>query len=234
MTVHGADATSDYEYDVDDRGTGSNTCDDPLTKEKLKALCLKRVNAYVHVNEMVSEVSSGTKKKRKQRQKQSDSGRGGYIVSVNKGDKEARRAIKAVADAIVADANRNVISAVSSFISDARLFELVDILCASKADVSLITEMTRRGDLTTLAKIDSKCPKLLQAVLTFVQSDDESVVALNGILRNASQAASGATEVLNAAVAASQRPGDVSRYLEVNRRGGVRGQVLRWVLGGAT
>ena len=119
-------------------------------------------------------------------------------------------------------------------VSDARLFELVEILLASKADVSLITEMARRGDLTTLATINTKCPKLLQAVLTLAQLDDESVVALNGILRNACEASSGAEEVLNAAVAASQHPGDVMRYLEVNRRGGVRARVLRWILRGAT
>ena len=84
-------------------------------------------------------MSRPTKTKRKQRKKQSDKGRGGYIVNV------ARRAIKAVADAILADENQNVASAVTSFISDARWFEMVEILLASQADVSLITEMARRG-----------------------------------------------------------------------------------------
>jgi hypothetical protein len=233
MTVYGTDeATSDYDCDADERGPGSSTCDDPLTKEKLEALRLKRVNAYVRVDEAVSEVSYATNKKREQRKKQSDNGRGDYIVSVNKKDKEARRAIKAVANAILV--NQNAASAVTSFISDARLFELVEILLASKENVSLITDMARRGDLTALATINTNFPKLLQAVLTLAQSDDESAAALDGIFRNVSEASSGAEEVLNAAVAASQHPGDVMRYLEVNRRGGVRAQVLRWILRGAT
>jgi hypothetical protein len=235
MAVHGADETaSDYEYNADSRASGSSTCDDALTKEKLKALRLKRVNAYVRVDETVLEVSNGTKKKREQRKKQSDDGRGGYIVSVNKGDKEARRAIKAVADAILADENQNVILAVTAFVSDARLFELVEILFASKADISSITEMATRGDLAMLATINTKSPKLLESVLTMAQSDDESVAALNSILRNASEPSSGARKVLNAAVAASQSPGDIIRHFEVIRRGGVRAQLLKWALGRAT
>lgn len=235
MTVYGTDeATSDCGCDADDRGPASGAYTDPLTKEKLKELDLEQTIAYVRVKSKVSELSYATNKRREQRKKQSNIGRGDYIVSVNKKDKEAKRAIKAVADAILADENKNVTSAVNSLISDARLFELVEILFASKADVSLITEMARRGDLTTLGAVNRKCPKLLQTVLTFAKSDDESVAALNGILRNASEASSGAKEMLNAAVAASQRPGDIIRYLEVSRRGGVRAQVLRWVLGGAT
>jgi hypothetical protein len=232
MTVHGVDeATSDSGCDAGDRSPGSSPCADPLAKEKLKALGLKPINAYVRVDRTVAEVSNATKKKREQRKKQSDKGHGDYNVTVNKEDKDARRTIKAVADAILADESQNVTSAVFSFISDARLFELVELLFASEADISSIIKMARRGDLATLATINTKNPKLLQTVLTLAQSEDEG---LNGILRNALESSSGAKEVLNAAVAASQRPGDVLRFLEVDRRGGVRARVLRWVLRGAT
>jgi hypothetical protein len=75
----------------------------------------------------------------------------------------------------------------------ARLFELVELLSASEADISSIIEMARRGDLGTLATTNTNSPKLLQTVLPLAQSDAE------GILRNAPEASFGAKEVLSAA-----------------------------------
>lgn len=215
--------------------TGSNK--GPLGKDKLDELGLERVDAYVHIDRIdahvhtdgvTDDVSEATKNKREQRQKKCDAGLGQYVVWVPN-DKDAKKALKAVADAVVAD--KNMGSVILSFISSDGLLELFEVLPTSEPEVSSIIEMARRGDLTALAAINDTNPTLLQAISGLTHSDDESLSALHGILRCMADASVNTKEVLEATNAASRYPEDVLRFTQVRQRGGLRAQVLKWVLG---
>jgi hypothetical protein len=221
--------------------TGGNT--GPLGKDKLDELGLERVYAYVHIDRVdaaggvdaqsqtdgvAEDVSEATKNKRVQRQERCDAGLGQYVVWVPN-NKEAKKALKAVADAVVAD--ENICSAILSFISSDALLELFELLSTSEPEVSSIIEMARRGDLTALAAINVTNPTLLQAISGLTHSDAAALTALHGILRCIVAASVNAKEVLEATTAASRYPEDVLRFTQVRRRGGLRARVLKWVLG---
>ena len=144
-------------------------------------------------------------------------------------DKDAKKALKAVADAVVAD--KNVSSAILSFISSDALLELFELLSTSEPEVSSIIEMARRGDLTALAAINATNPTLLQAISGLTHSDDDALTALHGILRCMVDASVNAKQVLEATSAASRYPEDVLRFTRVRQRGGLRARVLKWLLG---
>ena len=219
--------------------TGSNR--GPLGKDQLDELGLERVDAYVHIDRVDAHVhtdgvnahvhtdgvSEATRNKREQRQKKCDAGLGQYVVWVPN-NKDAKKALKAVADAVVAD--ENVGSVILSFISSDALLELFEVLSTSKSEVSSIIEMARRGDLTALAAINVTNPTLLQAI-SDAHSDDEALTALHGILRCMVDGSLNAKQVLEATTAASRYPEDVIRFTQVRQRGGLRARVLRWVLG---
>src|SRR6266702_2786974 len=120
--------------------TGSNK--GALGKDKLDELGLERVDAYVHVDRVdahvhadgvTDDVSEATKNKRVQRQEKCDAGLGQYVVWVPN-NKDAKKALKAVADAVVAD--ENVGSVILSFISSDALLELFEVLPTSEPEVS--------------------------------------------------------------------------------------------------
>jgi hypothetical protein len=209
----------------------------PLSKDKLDELGLERVDAYVHIDRVdandrsggvTDDVSEATKNKREQRQKKCDVGLGQYVVWVPN-DKDTKKALKAVADAVVAD--KNVGPVILSFLSSDALLELFEVLSTSVPEVSSIIEMARRGDLTALAAINDTNPTLLQAISSLTHSDDQALSALHGILRCMVDASVNTKEVLEATTAASRYPEDVLRFTQVRQRGGLRARVLKWVLG---
>jgi hypothetical protein len=215
-------------------GSGSDSCDEGQFDEKVAEWGLQPTKAYVRVARgKKKEVSEGAKDEREYRARRKADGFGQYVVEVPV-DEDGKRTVYAVAQAIVDDKEdtKNIRSIISTVVSSPALLELCQLLSASGVDVSSIVELIERGDLTKIAAIRAECPTLLEDIVRLAQSNDEFMSVLDCLVRHEGGISDGSAQgLLGAAVAANDCP-EVLRFLEVRQRGGFRGRVLGWVLGG--
>jgi hypothetical protein len=198
-----------------------------------RLLPLEPTKAYIRVARgKRKEGSEATTEKRKYRANRKAAGFVQYVVEVPV-DEDAKRAVYAVAQAIVGDQKntKNIRTIISTVASSPALLELCQLLSVSGVDVSSIVKLIEHGDLTKLAAIRAECPTLLDDIVRLAQSNDEFMSVLDCLVRHEGGISDGSAQaLLDAAVAANDCP-EVLRFLEIRQRGGFRGRVLDWLVG---
>ena len=234
MTAYaGAKGSFGSDHDAYDQGTGSDTSDEPGLRLKLAELGLRRVEAYVRDARGEKKVSKSAEDKRKYRAQRRADGIGQYQVEVPE-DEDAKRAVYAVAKAIVDDkqGTKNTRSIIFSVVSSSAMLELAQLVMTSGVNVPSIVDLIDRGEIDKIDEIRAARPTLLDDIASLAKSNPHFLSVLDALFRHAVHISdASATGLLNAAVAASGRP-EILQFLEVRRRGGLRARLLRWALRG--
>ena len=201
-------------------------------KDQLAKMGMRRVDAYVRDARKKGNVSQAAKDKRAYRAQRKAEGIGQYVVEVPE-DEDAKRAVYAVAKAIIddkADSN-NVRSIIVSVASNPDMLDLVYLLSAAEADVSSLIEMTKSGTLNKLAAIRATHPTLLDHLSELAKSNDKFLSVVDCLCRHGTSISHGsAAGLLEASVLASECL-DTLSFIKVRQRGGLRARLLGWLLG---
>lgn len=145
-------------------------------------------------------------------------------------DATVLNAINTVAVALVAD--REFHRTLAVLASNPSLRETVDCAASAPDDATLIAKAARSGGLLQLAKVADANGELVQCLAQMV-GDGVFLEAVSVLVRNFSEmnANSSSERPLEAAAAALRAPAATLRFSDVRERGGIRAQILDWILG---
>jgi hypothetical protein len=233
------DPPSHSEAESDRAGRGERSRHSRPSARELARLRLKKVAAYVSVDELSvtqqdgtdagveDDVSSDTKRKRKQRQADEAANRHQFSVKMPKDDPVLKETIKMVAATLAQD--REFHRTWDALSSDPSLREIIDYVASSLGDTALIAKAARTGGLLQMAKVADADSELAQCL---AQSVGESAL-LNSIRMVAVALAEDREfyDTLNAFVSnpslreivdcAASAPGDADLIAKAARTGGL-------------
>lgn len=138
-------------------------------------------------------------------------------------DAETKQTIQAVVAAIGADSGM--------YVRMPAVIQLCKILCEQGEEVTGIVDMARRGELTRTLTAFAANPTLFENVLKWKASGDDILSTFGSVFDRTEDGVADAKVILAAVVAASQRPDDVLRFVSASQGGGLRGRLLKWLLG---
>lgn len=215
-------------------------------KKLAKGIGLKEISAFVP--DRRAPRSTAAKNKAKQRDKNK---RKQCNVEVTE---EVRSTIQALAQAIKADPAVHTI--VRSLVSDGKTRQIIELVLTAIAadpamdvtmpaviqlcktlseqggDISGFVEMAKAGDLIRMTSVFATTPTLIENVLKWNAVGDDLLSTFGSIFEEVEDGGVDLHTIQAAVVAASRRPDDVLRFVSASQRPGLRGRLLRWLLGG--
>ncbi|WP_334402147.1 hypothetical protein [Bradyrhizobium sp. AZCC 2289] len=145
-------------------------------------------------------------------------------------DGTALKAIRIVAMALIGD--REFYRTLVALVSNPLLRETVDCTSLEPGGMTLIAKAARSGGLLQMAKVAEANGELAQCLAQLAENGVllKAISVLVGSFNKV--AAEGSVEApLRAATAAMRDPAATLRFCEVRARGGIRAQILDWILG---
>jgi hypothetical protein len=201
---------------------------------------------------------TSAERKEKQREQEEVDEIAHFDVKIPKGDQAVKDTIKAVAESARGD--RQLYSAVAGMSANASLRTLVSSAADKPQLQPLMAAIVQRGDVRTLVEAVTAAPQLLPLMTQITQRADvrtlveataadqvlaralsdlvsagslpaETWAAIVGEINRMAAAGVATSVVADALATALRAPNMVIKSAEVNRRGGIRARLLRWILG---